>query len=272
MKTLLQAEDLMKTATSDIKFLDASWHMDKTRNAKAEFGDEHILGARFFDIDEVSDKSSSLPHMLPSEERFAEEMNKMRISNSDHVVIYTGPLCFSGARAWWTFKVFGHDNVSLLDGGINAWKQAGGSVTNVPTSVSGSDKETENKVVPYVAKFNKQLVMSLDDVAAVRDSGIAQICDARSSGRFFGTAAEPRPGLVGGHIPGSLNVPFTQLLRDDDVTRFKSAEEIRDVFLAAGVIFGSKVVTTCGSGVTAAVLTLGLDLLGKPLTDSPIYE
>jgi thiosulfate/3-mercaptopyruvate sulfurtransferase len=250
------------------KFLDGSWHMTKARSAQAEYLEEHIPGARYFDIDDVSDKSSSLPHMMPSAELFASTMDSMGISNTDHIVVYTKPNCFSGARLWWMCRAFGHRNVSILNGGLAAWKEAGGAVQSLPEMSAA----LTTSGAPYKATLNKKLIASLSDIQRVVDTGIAQICDARSAGRFVGTAPEPRPGLEGGHIPGSLNLPFSLLVEADDMTKFKTPADIRDAFKDAGVIFGSKIITSCGSGVTAAVLTLGLDLLGQPLENCPIYD
>lgn len=265
--TLLQPTEAV--ALRSAKYIDGSWHMNKDRSAAKEYLEEHIPGARHFDIDIICDKSSSLPHMMPSAELFANTMDSMGIANSDHIVVYTKPNCFSGARLWWMCRAFGHRNVSLLNGGIAAWKDAGGAVqslSEMPSTTSASIS------TPYKANLNNNLVADLSNIQRVVDTGIAQICDARSAGRFVGTAPEPRAGLDGGHIPGSLNLPFSLLVEDDDVTKFKDPADIRDAFKDAGVIFGSKIITSCGSGVTAAVLTLGLDLLGQPLENCPIYD
>ena len=248
-----------------IKFIDGSWHMGKLRNPTDEFLAERIPGSQFFDLDEVSDKSTDLPHMLPSNEAFADAISSRGISNSDHVVVYVHPNCFSGPRLWWMFKAFGHTNVSILDGGLNAWKAAGGDV--VSGEILVTDANTN-----YKAVHNPACLAHVNDVISVVATGSAQIVDARSKGRFDGTAPEPRAGLEGGHIPGSLNLPFTKLVMDDDVTKFKTPAEIRDAFKEAGVVFGSKIVLTCGSGVSASVLALGLNLLGQELPSSPIYD
>lgn len=270
--TLLEGPDALMLSNSNSKFIDGTWYMDKTKNPAQDYLDEHIDGSYFFNIDEVCDKSSSLPHMMPSSELFAKTMDSMRIKNDDHVVVYTQPNCMSGPRVWWMFRAFGHRNVSLLNGGINAWKSAGGSVSSLPEMPPLAVSPEDNSEGSYKAALNTGAVAKLGDMKRIVDTGLAQICDARSSGRFYGTAPEPRPGLVGGHIPGSLNLPFNSLLEENDVTRFKAPEEIRDILQDAGVIFGSKIVTTCGSGVTAAILTLGLALMGKDLDDAPIYD
>lgn len=248
-----------------VKFVDGSWHMGKLRNPSDEFLAERIPGSQFFDIDEISDKSTDLPHMLPSNEVFANAISSKGISNNDHVVVYVHPNCFSGPRLWWMFKAYGHTNVSILDGGLNAWKAAGGeTIVNEPLSPV--------KPGNFTAELAGVNLIDVDGVLKVVNTGSAQIVDARSKGRFEGTAPEPRAGLEGGHMPGSLNLPFTMLVQDDDFTKFRSPTEIRDAFKDAGVIFGSRIVLTCGSGVSAAVLALGLNLLGQEMASSPIYD
>lgn len=250
--------------SSSVKFVDGSWHMDNVRNPYAEYLSERIPGSQYFNIDEVSDKSNDLPHMLPDEKFFDAKVSSMGISNDEHIVIYVHPNCFSGPRVWWMFKAFGHENVSLLDGGLSAWKAAGGStICNQPCSeASPSNFKSILSPVHYV---------SVDDVLKTVYSGSSQIVDARSKGRFEGSAPEPRAGLEGGHMPGALNLPFTTLL-EGDLTTFKSPVEIRDAFKEAGVIFGAKIILTCGSGVSASVLAMGLTLLGQELQSCPIYD
>lgn len=264
--TLLPASKAVELHKNHLlKFIDGSWHMGKSRNPMDEFLSERIPDSQFFDLDEVSDKSTDLPHMLPSNEAFADAISSCGISNSDHVVVYVHPNCFSGPRLWWMFKAFGHTNVSILDGGLNAWKAAGGvTVVNEPVTPVAPGK--------FTAELVKTNLVDVDGVLRVVNTGSAQIVDARSKGRFEGTAPEPRAGLEGGHMPGSLNLPFTMLVQDDDFTKFRSPAEIRDAFKDAGVIFGSKIILTCGSGVSAAVLALGLNLLGQDLSSSPIYD
>ena len=257
-----QAVELYKR--NSIKFLDGSWHMGTVRNPAAEFLAERIPGAQYFSIDDVSDKSSDLPHMLPDEKTFDSAVSSMGISNDDHVVIYVHPGCFSGPRVWWMFKAFGHEKVSLLDGGLNAWKAAGGEVV--------CDAVVPPARTAFKSSLSSSSHVNASEVLRVVNTGSAQIVDARSKGRFEGTAPEPRAGLEGGHMPGSLNLPFTMLVKEDDVTTFKSPQEIRDAFKDAGVVFGSKVVLTCGSGVSASVLALGLSLMGQELQSFPIYD
>lgn len=178
--------------------------------------------------------------------------------------MYAKANSFSSARAWWTFKVFGHDKISILNGGFNAWKKAGGKVD------FGALPNFEKGV--FTAKKNTNLVADVNEVLSIVNSGAAQIVDARSNARFLAKAPEPRPEVKGGHIPGSLNLPFSLLVDDNDITTFKSPEEIRKAFIDAGVIFGSKTILSCGSGVSAAVLAVGLNLLGKDMEMYPIYD
>lgn len=259
----IEAIELYKQ--NNVKFLDGSWHMGTARNPVDEFLIESIPGAQYFSIDTVADKSNDLPHMLPNLRDFEDAVSAMGISNDDHVIVYVHPNCFSAARVWWMFKSFGHDKVSVLDGGINAWKKAGGTI------VSGESIPLP-AVSMFKAEFKATCSLNAEEVLRIVTNGSAQIVDARSKGRFEGTAPEPRAGLEGGHIPGSLNLPFTVLVKDDDVTTFKSPEEIRDAFRDAGIIFGSKIVLTCGSGVSAANLAIGLDLMGQSLQSYPIYD
>mmetsp|Transcript_14260 Transcript_14260/g.13773 ORF Transcript_14260/g.13773 Transcript_14260/m.13773 type:complete len:320 (-) Transcript_14260:656-1615(-) len=259
----IEAIELYKK--NDVKFLDGSWHMGTARNPVTEFQMEHIPGAQYFSIDDVADKSTDLPHMLPNQKDFGDKVSAMGISNDDYVIVYVHPNCFSAARVWWMLKSFGHIKVSVLDGGIKAWKEAGGEIlSGEPVSPPIASK--------FKAEFKATCSLNVEEVLKIVSNGSAQIVDARSKGRFEGTAPEPRAGLEGGHIPGSLNLPFTMLVKDDDVTKFKSPEEIRDVFREAGIIFGSKIVLTCGSGVSAANLALGLNLMGQSLQSHPIYD
>ncbi|NMM44073.1 3-mercaptopyruvate sulfurtransferase [Rhodospirillaceae bacterium KN72] len=235
--------------------LDATYHLPNVnRDAKAEFLAEHIPGARFFDIDGVKDKTDPLPHMVPSPEDFAKVAAGLGISNDSHVVCYDAYGLFSAARPWWMFRLFGHDSVSVLDGGLPAWKAAGLPVdSGAPAPVTAGRFE---------ASFRPELIRRLADVTANLTSKQDTILDARSAGRFDGTAPEPRPELRGGHIPGSLNLPFSDLV-DPDTKRVKDIHALESSFRKAGIKLGrDKVVASCGSGVTACVLALGLSLLG----------
>jgi thiosulfate/3-mercaptopyruvate sulfurtransferase len=268
--SLISAEDALNlqqnpgSCSGQIRFVDASWHMDKTRSGYKEFLRCRIESAQYFDLDDVSDKSNPLPHMLPSEAVFAEAVAKMGISNEDHVIVYSVADCPSAARVWWTFKLFGHQKVSLLQGGLTAWIDHHGNIESGPT-----------KAVPeghYVAKKNDKMVATVDDVLHIVNTGECQLLDARSAPRFFAEAPEPRAGLPSGHIPGSLNLPFLTLVKPSDQSSFRTVDDIREAMMDSGVVLGSKVVLTCGSGVTAAVLGFGLHMLGKDLESIPIYD
>lgn len=243
-----------------VHFLDASWHLGETRNGRKEFEEERIPGAHFFDIDNISDQSTSLPHMLPSPNQFSEFMSRSGISNDDHVIVYTKAGALSAARAWWTFRVFAHENVSLLNGGMSAYIREASSPLEAGSVTQGSVRCT------YVAGDKRaELVASWQDVLAASSGNSNEfnvpIYDARPSSRFLGTTPEPRPHLPSGHIPHSISVPYSELFSTIDPAFFKSREELRCLFGDASVLYGEeegddhpKVIMTCGSGVTAAGL------------------
>jgi thiosulfate/3-mercaptopyruvate sulfurtransferase len=239
----------------DIVVLDGSWHLPNAgRNAKAEFAEQRIPGAVFFDINEISDTSSSLPHMLPSPEKFSSCLRKLGIGNGARVVVYDTAGLFSAARIWWMFRIMGHNDVAILNGGLPKW-----NAENLPLEGGPARKRRE---CHFTARFQPSKVKSLDYVLkAVRADNSPQIVDARAAKRFAGSAPEPRPELKSGHIPGSYNVPYNTLLEDDGT--LKSPEGIKQAFLEGGVDPGKPIITSCGSGVTAAVLVLGLELIGK---------
>jgi thiosulfate/3-mercaptopyruvate sulfurtransferase len=212
----------------------------------------HIAGAAFFDIEKLSDHSTPLPHMLPTAEAFERDMSALGVGDRMTICIYEQEGVFSAPRAWWMLRSFGAQDVYILDGGLRAWIEAG-----LPTS--------SGQVARVPANFQAKL-----DLEAVRDfaqmqamiAGRGQILDARSAGRFTGASPEPRAGASSGHMPGATNIPFTELVADG---RVKPAEEIHQVFKAKGIDLKQPITTTCGSGVTAAVLALGLDIAGAPL-------
>ena len=271
LSTLISGSDavaLYKSGNPNIKFIDGSWHMNKQRNPVIEYNDQRIPNSKYFNIDEICDKTSPLPHMMPTEEEFSDYVTNMGIKNNDNFIVYVKNGSFAAPRVWWMFQVYGHKSVSILDGGINAWIKADG-----PTE-SGTIQNInqDNTIEKFVAKMNKNLIANWENVLTAVNTGAIQILDARSSDRFHARVPEPRPGLEGGHIPGSLNLPFNLLCKDDDVNTFKSLEEIRDAFVQSGLIFGAKSILTCGSGVSAAVLLLGLHLLGKDIESAAIYD
>ncbi|MEC9369417.1 MAG: 3-mercaptopyruvate sulfurtransferase [Pseudomonadota bacterium] len=241
--------------------LDGSWHLPTAkRNAYEEYLQEHIPGALFFDIDEISDTSNPLPHMLPSPEKFASRMRSMGIGDGMQIVIYDSYGMFSAARVWWTFRVMGTESVHVLNGGLRKWKQEGRPLEDGPPPRRGQRH--------FTVRSNLELVRDRDEIAAFSANGGAQIVDARSAARFAGKAPEPRPGLRSGRIPGSLNVPFTELLQEDG--SFKPVVEMRKVFEAAGVDVGKPIVNTCGSGVTASILSLALAMMGH--RNAAVYD
>ena len=237
----------------DLRILDASWHMPGSgRDARAEFEAAHIPGARFFDIDEISDEQSSLPHMAPPVEKFVSRMRGLGIGDGHRVVVYDTHGLFSAARVWWLFRLFGKRDVAVLDGGLPKWRAEGRPVEDgVPIL---RDRH-------FTARRDASLVRDVTQVAATAKLGDAQIVDARSAARFRGEAPEPRPGLRSGHIPGSRNLPYGELLNPDGT--MKDLPELRAAFEAAGVDAGKPAITTCGSGISAAILSLALERLGN---------
>ncbi|MGE3876356.1 MAG: 3-mercaptopyruvate sulfurtransferase [Parvibaculaceae bacterium] len=245
----------------DIAIIDASWHLPAAkRDAKAEFLAGRIPGAQFFDIDDISDSATSLPHMLPSAEKFASRMRKLGIGDGKKVIVYDTAGLFSAARAWWMLRIFGHDDAAVLDGGFAKWKAEGRPVDEDPPA-----RPQERH---FSARFRSMMVRDKSDVLNAVESGKAQIADARSPGRFTGSEPEPRPGVRSGHMPGAANVHYAALLKPDGT--LKSADEIAEIFAAAGVDVKQPVITTCGSGITAAILTLGLTLIGA--RDHALYD
>jgi thiosulfate/3-mercaptopyruvate sulfurtransferase len=245
----------------DIIVLDASWYLPTMkRDPRAEYAAGHIPEALFFDIDDLSDEKSSLPHMLPSTMKFASRMKKLGVGDGTRLVIYDGEGLFSAPRAWWTFRVMGHEDVAVLNGGLKKWKSEGRTITSEPPR-----PRTARHFTP---RFNSGLVLDKSDIQALVASKSCQLVDARPAGRFAGTVPEPRPGLRGGHIPTSLNVPALTLLNKDGT--LKDAEAIRAALDAAGVDPDRPVATTCGSGVSACVVSLALAVLGQP--DAAVYD
>jgi thiosulfate/3-mercaptopyruvate sulfurtransferase len=218
---------------------------------------QHIPGAVFFDIEELSDHSTPLPHMLPSPGEFSRSMAALGVGEQMHIVIYEQAGIFSAPRAWWMLRTFGARNVFLLDGGLESWIESG-----LPTE-SG---EVRPALASFEAKLNPSAVRDFAEIERMIAER-AQILDARSVNRFSGTASEPRPGLSSGHMPGAVNVPFTELI---DGGRMKPAEQLRELFTSKGVKIGDPITTTCGSGVTAAVIALGLDIAGAQ--DVSLYD
>jgi thiosulfate/3-mercaptopyruvate sulfurtransferase len=218
-------------------------------DTRSRYLDKHIPGAIFFDIEELSDHATQLPHMLPTPEAFSRSMSALGIDNNMTIVVYEQEGVFSAPRAWWTLRTFGAQHVYVLDGGLRAWTEAGLATESGPVHRAPAS---------FHAKLNHAAVK---DLAQLKDSIVKhhQILDARSAARFNGTAPEPRPGLSSGHMPGATSVPFTELVEDG---RLKSAEKLQQIFAAKQVDLNQSIITTCGSGVTAAVIALGLEVVG----------
>ena len=236
----------------DLRILDGSWYLPQmNRDPRAEYAEGHIPGARFFDIDELSDHRSDLPHMAPPVEKFISRMRAMGVGDGHQVVIYDGMGIFSAARVWWTFKLMGKTDVAVLDGGLPKWKAGGRPLEDLPPVVRDRHITVQRQA---------HLVRDVAQVAAASKLGDWQIVDARSAERFRGEGEEPRPGLRAGHIPNSLNLPFGKLFNGDGT--MKDEAGLRAAFTEAGIDLDRPVITSCGSGVTAAILSLGLERLG----------
>ncbi|WP_239995070.1 3-mercaptopyruvate sulfurtransferase [Rhodosalinus sediminis] len=244
----------------DLRVLDGSWYMpDQSRDARAEYEAGHIPGARFFDIDEIADARSELPHMAPPVEKFMSRLRGMGVGDGHQVVVYDGAGLFSAARVWWTLKLMGQDDVAVLDGGLPKWQAEGRPLDDMPPVVR--DRH-------MTARKQNHLVKDVTQVSAAVKLGDHEIVDARPADRFRGEAPEPREGLRAGHIPGSRNLPFTELLTEDGTMKDPAA--LRAAFEAAGVDLSKPVITSCGSGVTAAIVNLALARLGK--ADHALYD
>ena len=236
----------------NVVVVDGSYYLTtQKRDARAEYLASHIPGAVFFDINAVADASTDLPHMLPGPDQFDEAVGKLGIAETDTIVVYDGSGLYSAPRVWWSFRIFGAKNVFILDGGFPAWKAEGRPV---------EAGDVKPKAKQFKAEMDTGAVAMVTDVQMALNDGGVQVVDARSAGRFAGRDAEPRAGLRSGHMPGALNVPFTEIV---DNGRLASPEKIAQVFAKHGVDTTKPMITSCGSGVTAAVLTLGLDALGK---------
>jgi thiosulfate/3-mercaptopyruvate sulfurtransferase len=218
-------------------------------DTSARYLDKHIPGALFFDIEELSDHSTALPHMLPSAIAFSRSMSTLGVADSATIVIYEQEGVFSAPRAWWMLRTFGAQHVYILDGGLHAWTNAGHSTESGPV---------HHAPVNFHAKLDPDAVKDLPQIKE-KITNHQQILDARSAARFNGTAPEPRPGLSSGHMPGATSVPFTELVEDG---RLKPADKLRQIFATKNIDLQQPITTTCGSGVTAAVIALGLELAG----------
>ncbi|MEX0329263.1 MAG: 3-mercaptopyruvate sulfurtransferase [Ruegeria sp.] len=260
-KTLVSTEWLdAHIKDPDLRILDGSWYLPQQgRDAQAEYDAGHIPGARFFDIDDISDHRSDLPHMAPPVEKFMSRLRAMGVGDGHQVVVYDGAGLMSAARVWWLFRLMGQENIAVLDGGLPKWQAEGREIEDQPPVIR--DRH-------MTVRVQNHLVRDVTQVSAAAKLADHEIIDARSAGRFAGTEAEPREGLRAGRIPGSRNVPFGTLLNKNGT--MKSPEECRAVFQAAGVDLSKPAITSCGSGVTAAILSLALERMGKK--DHALYD
>jgi thiosulfate/3-mercaptopyruvate sulfurtransferase len=243
---------------NDVRVVDASWYMpDEKREPAKEFEQAHIPGAVFFDIDGIADRASGLPHMLPSPDAFAKAAGALGIGDGETVVVYDGSGMFSAPRVWWTLKAMGHASVKVLDGGFPKWKREGRAVESGPANAVSKS---------FMATARPEIMRDFDDVMGIVKDRSAQMVDARSASRFTAQEPEPRAGVRGGHMPGAINVHYRKLIAEDGT--LKPPAELRAAF--AGVDLNRPVVTTCGSGLTAAILMLALAEIGK--RDVALYD
>ncbi|MEW6449672.1 MAG: 3-mercaptopyruvate sulfurtransferase [Pseudomonadota bacterium] len=236
----------------DVAIVDGSFYLPaQKRDAKAEFLTAHIPGAVFFDIDAIADHSSDLPHMLPGAKHFSDAVGKLGVGKDDTIVVYDGAGLGGAPRVWWTFRIFGAKNVVILDGGLPKWKAEGRPTEN---------GEGKRPARAFDAALNTSVVAGVSDIQMALYNKDAQVVDARPANRFRGEAPEPRAGIRSGHMPGALNVPVTELIEDG---RLVTPEKIAERFSAGGVDVNKPIITSCGSGVTAATLWFALDAIGK---------
>ena len=257
MSALISTTDLAaRLGAPDLRIVDGSWHLDG-RDAHADFEQAHIPGAVFFDLDAISDRDSALPHMMPTPEAFGASVGTLGLSVDDQIVVYDTAGLFSAARVWWMLKTMGATRVQVLDGGLPRWRDDGLPTVSGPSVANAKD---------FHAKMAPDAVASLDDVRAASAQD-AQVVDARAAPRFKGAAPEPRAGVRSGHMPGARNLPYGRLLNDNGT--MKRGAALAQAIADAGVDISRPVITTCGSGVTAAILTLGLAELGR---SSRLYD
>jgi thiosulfate/3-mercaptopyruvate sulfurtransferase len=248
-------------AAPDLVVLDASWYMPSDpRKPFGLYAQAHIPGARFFDIDQIADRQTQLPHMVPTAGEFEQRIGELGVGNSSRVVCYDQQGIFSAPRAWWMLRLFGHDAVAVLDGGLPKWRAEGRELQ--------SGEHRAGSPAPFRAALRTRLLRDLSDVRENLQSRRELMLDARSADRFHARVPEPRPGLRGGHVPGASNLPFGTLLTPQQT--LLPAATLRERFAAAGVDERSAVVTSCGSGLTAAVLNLSLAVAGLP--EAALYD
>ncbi|RYZ14107.1 MAG: 3-mercaptopyruvate sulfurtransferase [Alphaproteobacteria bacterium] len=261
-KPVVSAEWLKSHLTApDVRVLDCTYFMPGSpKTGRQVYDAHHIPGARFFDIDDVADSDSSLPHMLPSPEKFSSRVRKLGLGDGHRVVCYDQNGFLGSARVWWMFRTMGHADVAVLDGGFDAWRNAGGAIEDLPPHFL-ADRH-------FTVRPRRDLVRDIEQMKTNVAAKTAQVVDARALARFKGEIEEPRPGLRRGHIPGSISVPFGQLIAANG--KLKSESEIKTVFQTAGVDLAKPITNTCGSGVTAAILALAQSIAGHD--DAAVYD
>lgn len=258
LEALVSAEWLYENLdAAELKVVDATWYLPNDgRRGIQTYHKSHIPGAVFFDIDKISDPDSDLPHMLPNAEQFASQVQKLGLGDDTNIVVYDANGGFMAAcRVWWMLKVFGHKNVAILNGGLPKWLAEGLPIDN---------QITRPQELTFTAFKNTDMVRNVDQLIDNLEKCEELVVDVRSPGRFNGTEPEPRHSLRGGHIPGSVNIPIPIIMNPEEYFMLRSAEEIRANLSRAGLDFSRPVVTSCGSGVTACVVSFALYLLGYP--------
>ena len=252
---------MSKLDNINLKILDATFYLpDSGLIAEEEYKKKHIPNAIFFDINKIADPNNSLPHMIPSKDLFSKMMQNIGLNKDDEIIIYDNSPFLSSARAWFLFRYFGHDKVSIMQGGIKSWKNYGGNITQGNVILEKGN---------YIASAErKELVVNLDEMILASQNKKNVILDARSKKRFLGEALEPRPNLPSGHIPNSKSLPSSDLINKEGY--LKSKDEINQIFSNINVNINDKIIATCGSGVSACVISIALFCLGK--TDTPIYD
>jgi thiosulfate/3-mercaptopyruvate sulfurtransferase len=262
-ETPLVTADWLKShlGAPDVRVLDATYFMPGApRTGRQAYDAHHIPGAQFFDIDDIADTASPFPHMLPPAEKFASRARRLGLGDGHRIICYDQNGYLASCRAWWTFRVMGHGDVAVLDGGFDGWRAAGGPVEDLPPS-HPADRH-------FTVRVRGDLVRDLDQMKQASSAGGVQIVDARAASRFRGEADEPRPGLHRGHMPRAINLPYGETIAADG--RFKSAAELKAVFAKAGVDLSKPIVNSCGSGVTAAILAFAEALAGHD--DGAVYD
>lgn len=261
-KPTVTAEWLKSHLTApDVRVLDCTAYMPGSqRTGRQAYDAHHIPGARFFDIEDIADTDSPFPHMLPPPEKFSSRVRRLGLGDGHRVICYDQNAYLAAPRVWWMFRAMGHGDVAVLDGGFDAWRAAGGAVEDLPPHFI-ADRH-------FTVRPRRDLVRDIDQMKQVFEAKSAQVVDARSAGRFKGDAPEPRPGLRGGHMPSSINVPYTDVIAPNG--HLKSEAELRAVFEKAGVDLSKPIINSCGSGVTAAVLALAQSIAGHD--DAAIYD